>query len=249
MKRRGFFGLVGASLVAGCFGGSQETDGPGSDHSPTSTPSTAPGSTEPANASAGTGGSTPSDTTANRETARTGNRTATPGDTLSPPTMGDPAADVTVVVFEDYACPHCRDFSLNVVPKLRADYVDPGSVLYEHRDFPLPVNRWSRPAANAARAVQDIAGDSSFFEYCRALYENQSRYSFDLLLALGDEVGVDGAEVRTAAEERRYESVIQSDTALGNEMGVRGTPEVYVNGVRTENPAYETLRGTIESEL
>jgi protein-disulfide isomerase len=167
--------------------------------------------------------------------------------------MGDPDADVTVTVFEDFACPHCRDFSLDVVPRLKANYVDPGSVRYQHRDFPLPVNvtgQWSRPAANAARAVQDLSGDTSFFEYSRELYMNQSEYSWDLFLDLGVLVGVDGAYVRTAAEERRYNSVIESDIALGEEIGVPGTPDIYVNDVQIqERPTYETMQQAIESEL
>jgi protein-disulfide isomerase len=56
--------------------------------------------------------------------------------------------------------------------------------------------------------------------------------------------------VRTAAEERRYTSVIESDVDLGTEMGVPGTPDVYVNGVQIERrPTYETVRQVIESEL
>ncbi|MFB6229018.1 MAG: DsbA family protein [Halobacteriales archaeon] len=260
MERRRFFALIGASLVGGCAGGGQETDTPEPSQSlPSASPST-PVVTEQTTETAGVEESTTSAVVTDQRTTGPGDRTTqqatetavlteTPDDLLPPPTMGDPDADVTVTVFEDFACPHCRDFSLEVVPDLKTNYVDPGSVLYQHRDFPLPVNQWSRPAANAARAVQDLSDDTSFFEYARKLYENQSRYSLDLFLALGDGVGVDGAVVRTAAGERRYESVIQSDVALGNEMGVRGTPEVYVNGSRTENPAYETVQQAIESKL
>jgi protein-disulfide isomerase len=255
MKRRGFFGLLGASLVTGCFGAGRETDTPELDQFPALTPASnqSPTSTTPSRGPAtGPGGSDgpgTSDVTTDRQTSAGGPPT-TEDISLPPPTMGDPAADVTVTVFEDFACPHCRDFSLNVLPDLKTDYVDPGTVLYRHRDFPIPVNRWSRPAANAARAVQNLSDDPSFFEYSRELYGNQSQYSWDLLLALGDEVGVDSADVRAAAEEQRYESVIQSDVALGNEMGVPGTPDVYVNEVQIQQrPTYETVRRAIESEL
>jgi protein-disulfide isomerase len=256
MKRRGFFGLLGASLVAGCFSAGQETDTPEPDQFPAPTSasnqplaSTTP-STGPTTGSTGSDGPATADVTTDRRTSAGGPPTTTAGESLPPPTIGDSAADVTVTVFEDFACSHCRDFSLNVLPDLKTDYVDPGTVLYRHRDFPIPVNEWSRPAANAARAVQDLSGDAAFFEYSRELYENQSRYSLDLFLALGDLVGVDGAVVRTAAEERRYTSVIESDVDLGTEMGVPGTPDVYVNGVQIERrPTYETVRQVIESEL
>jgi len=258
MKRRGFLGLAGSSFVAGCFGQRQETDAPESNPTLALTSPSTPTVTEPTTGAAGSGGSTAPGVTTDRRTTGAGGQTTqqaigtgasteTPDDLLPSPTMGDPDADVTVTVFEDFACSLCRDYTLDVLPRLESNYVDPGSILYQHRDFPA-ATQWSVPAANAARAVQDLSDDASFFEYSRELYENQSRYSMDLFLALGDKVDVDGAVVRTAAEERWYDPVIQSDIALGTEMEVRGTPEVYVNGVRTENWAYETIEAAIEAE-
>jgi protein-disulfide isomerase len=253
MKRRGMLALIGAGVVAGCSSGGDETDTPELNQSLASTVSQTEATRDPGGGDTSTATDQQGTETGDRtpqQTTEAGAPTATPADLLSPPTMGDPDADVTLTVFEDFACPHCRDFALEVLPDLESDYIEPGSVLYQHRDFPLPYDRWSIPAANAARAVQDLSGDTSFFEYARELYANQSEYSWDLFLALGDLVGVDGADVRTAAEERRYESVIQSDVALGNEMGVPGTPDVYVNGDQIEQrPTYETLQQAIESEL
>ena len=75
------------------------------------------------------------------------------GDLLPTPVAGDPDADVTVAVYEDYACPHCRTYSEEVFPQVEEIYLSAGTVRYEFHDFPIPVDETvSWQAASAARA-------------------------------------------------------------------------------------------------
>jgi protein-disulfide isomerase len=169
-------------------------------------------------------------------------------ESLPAPVQGDPEADVTVMVFEDFSCPHCADYSLEVLPDLEAEYVEPGVARYEHHDFPIPVDgRWSWAAAGAARAVQDRVGDDAFFEYATLLFENQGDYSMDLLGSLADQVGADPEAVRRAADTGTYRPVLEADRQRGEEMGLEGTPEVYVNGERTDGHDFDTVAAAIES--
>jgi len=169
-------------------------------------------------------------------------------DSLPAPVQGDPEAGVTVQVFEDYACPHCRQYEEDVLPKLEADYVDPGTIRYEHHDFPIPVDdRWSWVAASAARGVQDHVGDAAFFEYTHALFEHQSEYSLSLVASLAGDVGADGETIREAADAQTYRPVLEADRELGLQMGLDGTPEVYVDGEQTADHAYETIASAIEN--
>jgi protein-disulfide isomerase len=151
------------------------------------------------------------------------------------PTLGDPDASVTVAVYEDFACPHCATFSLDVFPSVLAGFVDDGSIRYEHHDFPLPVNKkWSWAAASAARAVQDAADDETFFEYVHDLYENQQNYSMSLVSELADGVGVTGCVAEVAAQELTYEPYLRAERRRAQDRGVPGTPAVYVDGQRVE---------------
>lgn len=168
-------------------------------------------------------------------------------DSLPAPVQGDPNADVTVMVFEDYACPHCREYEANDLPKLEQHYVQPGTIRYEHHDFPIPVDPyWSWVAASAARGVQDHVGDAAFFTYTSRLFQNQDRYSLDLLASLASDVGADGEAIRTAGANLTYKPVIQADRQKGLQMNLDGTPEVYVNGQKTADHGYDTIASAIE---
>lgn len=169
---------------------------------------------------------------------------------LPTPVAGDPDADVTVAAYEDYACPHCATYSLEVFPQLADEYLEPGTVRYEFHDFPIPVDEAvSWQAANAARAVQAEAGAQAYFEYSEALFLNQETLNPSTYATLTDEVGVDGETVRQAATEEQYNETITADKQDGEERGVSGTPAVFVDGSRVEwqEIAYEPVRDAIES--
>lgn len=172
------------------------------------------------------------------------------GPTLSPPTLGEADAPVTVVAYEDFACPHCKQWALGVLPALVEEFVEPGDVRYEHRDFPIPVDgRWSWAVPSAARAVQEARGDADFFAFAELAYENQGRFSYGLLRQLGERVGADGGAVEEAARLETYRPTVAADRQLGADAGVDGTPAVFVDGRATASYAYGDVAAAIRAAL
>lgn len=171
---------------------------------------------------------------------------------LSAPVAGDPNADITVMVFEDFLCPHCATFSLQIAPQIRSEYVEPGIIRFEHRDLPLPIDeKWSWAVPSAARGVQDAMGDEAFFEYKHALfeeYQDAGEYTMDVLDSLADDVGADGCAIRGDAINETYRPVLKADRQRGINMGAQGTPAVFVNGRLLESPAFSNIRSAIEAE-
>ena len=154
-------------------------------------------------------------------------------DSLSAPVQGDPKASVSVVVYEDFACPHCQTYNLSVLPKLESKYIESGDIRYEHRDFPV-VSDESWRAASGARAVQDRAGDDSFFTYARLLYENQSSLGPDTYASLANQMNLDGQAISDAAESQSYETTVRSDYDRASNNGISGTPTILVDGSAVE---------------
>lgn len=171
------------------------------------------------------------------------------GDVLEPPTLGDPDAPVTIQAFEDFTCIHCRNFHMEVLPQIAAEYVEPGSAVFQRRDYPFLDPEWSWNVANAARAVQVTQDDETFYEYTARLYEHFGNYSFEAIESEAEAVGADPATVRSAAEEGRYRSTLEADKERGSELDVQGTPTVFVNGSMVDSYAYEVVSAAIDAEL
>ena len=165
--------------------------------------------------------------------------------TLPTPVQGDPQASTTVTVFEDFACPHCQTYVLDVLPTVASQYIEPGKIRYEHYDFPV-VNETSWRAASAARAVQKRTGAKQFFTYAKALYENQSSLGPETYASLAEEMDLDGSAVRKAAENQAHRSTVSANKQTGEDRGVQGTPTVFV-GDTTVDPTVEAISSAIES--
>lgn len=189
----------------------------------------------------------------------------------SPPSLGPDDAPVTLMVFEDYGCPHCVDFSLDVFPKIRSNYVDPGKIRYQHRDFPIPVlgkdaNRWSWRAASAGRGVKEASGDETFFEFKHELFrgyqkranDNNYSYSYDNVAAAADAVGAPKCEIVGDAKFETFKPVIESERKRGKELGLSATPAILIDdgsGTPTyinpqgKNNDYQAVKSAIDSRL
>ncbi|GAB3018517.1 DsbA family protein [Natronobiforma cellulositropha] len=170
------------------------------------------------------------------------------------PALG--SGPVTVDVYEDLACPFCHQFEAQVFPSIESDLIDTGEITYRYFDFPIPVDEdRSVDMANAARAVQaetytddEPAGD--LFAYKAAVFRT-SDWSDSNLVALAEDVGVDGDAVASALEEGTYYPVIEADRSAAVDRGVTGTPTVFVEDERIEASSlqgmYDGIVETVES--
>ena len=51
--------------------------------------------------------------------------------------LGDPNAPVTIIEYSSLTCPSCRQFHVDILPKIRKNYIDTGKVKLIYRDFPF----------------------------------------------------------------------------------------------------------------
>ncbi|SFR43622.1 DsbA family protein [Halogeometricum limi] len=174
-------------------------------------------------------------------------------DSLPRPTLGPDDAAVTVDVYEDFACPHCATYNLDVFPKVREEYIAPGDIRYRFFDFPLPVSeQWSWGGAVAARAVQDRADAETYFDYAKALFDRQDDLTSDgytVVHDVAEEFDVDGCEVAAAVDQDAYRPVVESDRQRAVDRGIQSTPTVVVNGETLANYDWATVQNGIEGHL
>lgn len=174
---------------------------------------------------------------------------------LPNPTIGADDPVVTIESFEDYSCGHCRRFHLNHLAKIKDEYINTGdegatSVQIKHYDSPMPVDEWSIPVANAARAVQDAHGDEAFYTFAKSLFESQDEYNWERIGKIAsNQSDLDPCNTISAASNERYASVIEADKQTGKERNIPGTPTVFINGEMQSDWSYEALKNTIDSLL
>ena len=158
--------------------------------------------------------------------------------------LGDPNAPVTIDVFEDFQCPACQRFTENTEPLIIQNLVASGQVRYVFHNYPFLDGNGaggsgeSDQAANAAMCANE---QDKFWEMHSILYanwngENQGAFSSRRLQAMAESLGLDMDAFNSCFSANKYESEIQADFDLGGQMGVSGTPTVFVNGQRVGQP-------------
>ena len=172
--------------------------------------------------------------------------------------MGDPDAPVVIDIFEDFQCPACRIYTEEVETPIAETYVVTGQVYYVFHHYPFidsaSVNKESHQAANASMCA---AEQGLFWEYHDMLFanwngENAGAFSDRRLITFAETLGLDMDTFTNCFEDNRYRDEIQADYDLGTEMGVSGTPSVFVNGQQITPgfvPGFADVQQAVEAAL
>ncbi len=168
------------------------------------------------------------------------------------PWIGETNAPVTIVEFSDLQCPHCKaaqptiDRLLSEMPTVR--------LVWEH--FPLEaLHPWAFKAATYAQCVSDRK-PRAFWTFIRSVYDNQldiTEANVDAKLKdFANASGLKGDEVAACALTAAPKAEVRTAMELGKEMGVTGTPMLFVNGRKiagvTQLP-YEIFKRLVEFEV
>ena len=142
--------------------------------------------------------------------------------------LGSRDAQIVLVEYGDYQCPHCGAAypQLKTVQKAMGD-----RLLFVFRNFPLAnLHPQAMRAANFAEAA---AKDGRFWEMHDTIFENQRRLNDRSLIDYATKVGLKEDSVQ-AALRGEFDAKIRQDFKSGVRSGVNGTPTLFVNGLRFE---------------
>jgi protein-disulfide isomerase len=146
------------------------------------------------------------------------------------PSIGNPKAKITVVVFSEFQCPYCARIT-PYLDSLSRTYPDKVRLVYKH--FPLDFHQQAPAAAAAAMAAQK---QGKFWDYKWKLAPHFSSLNEDTFVAVAQEVGLDVEQFKKdMVLDAEKQALITRDIDLGREVGVQGTPNFYVNGKRQDN--------------
>ena len=178
--------------------------------------------------------------------------TTAPGksDTESMHVRGNPDAPVTMEEFADFQCPPCGNFA-GFAEELLKEYDSRLRIVF--RNFPLPVHEHAHEAAMAAEAA-GLQG--RFWEMHDVLYREQAAWSKapnarELFESYAGTIGLNLDQFKTDVDSEQVRAKVDSDHALGDFLGVKLTPTLFINHQPVEpkdkNPA--GVRAAINAAL
>jgi len=161
------------------------------------------------------------------------------------PVRGNPAAKVTIVVFDDFECPFCARFHEQLYWLMTNRYKNLVKVVY--KPFPLTaIHPWAMHAAvdAACLAAQNSEAYWDYVAYVhRHLEDIEERRkdkptATESFKALDDIATDQGTATKLDLEKLREclakqdESAIRPSLKEGQELDIHGTPSTFINGER-----------------
>jgi protein-disulfide isomerase len=160
------------------------------------------------------------------------------------PSFGPANARVTIVEFSDFQCPYCSR-AASTAKQVKEKYAD--KVRFVFRQFPLSFHQNAHLAAEASLAA---AEQGKFWDYHDKMFANQNALDRASLEKYAKEVGLKPGEFKKALDDKKFAAKVDAEMKLGQDVAVQGTPTMFLNGKRVDNPTdFAALSKLIEDAL
>lgn len=143
--------------------------------------------------------------------------------------IGSANAPIRVVEFYDLECPACQQFTLNIFPRIKEEFIDTGEVVWTFRSFPIDS---AHPHATRAQAALSTIPPSNFLEAKKEIMKNADQW---VSAETGDPIPyLESVMKKYGVEWDGYPKSMEKHLLSRRDdymrMGIRQTPSFLVNG-------------------
>ncbi len=109
----------------------------------------------------------------------------------------------------------------------------PNDLNYVIKHFPLPNHQFAHQGAMAALAAGQ---QGKFWEFHSQLLEHHKQVNDEKIVEIAVGLQLDMEQFNRDRNSAANRELIQADIENGKNVGVRGTPSLFLNGKRVKNP-------------
>ena len=164
--------------------------------------------------------------------------------------LGKDSAPIKIKIFSSLTCPHCANFHINVIPKIKKNYVESGIVQLIFIDFPL-----DKAAFNASKLLHCL-DQKKQITYLDTIYENQGKWTIgsDMdeinsnLKKIVEILGIDLKKFNRCVNDKVIADKILNGRIEGQEKySINSTPTIIINEQKLEGSInFKNIKKKIE---
>ncbi len=168
--------------------------------------------------------------------------------------VGDKDAKVTVKVFSSLTCPHCANFHKNIFKNLKRDFIDKGTLKFEHHGFPLDL-----AALNAEKILGCLNSIEKRLVLLNELYEKQNVWAVgsdinsinSKLIKMAKNYDLNDVKVGSCLDSEELEEEILNARINGHKKySITSTPTIFINEKKYEGKhEYKSFKKAVEKFL
>ena len=168
--------------------------------------------------------------------------------------IGNIDAKITIKVFSSLTCPHCANFHKNIFEELKKEYIDNGSVRFEHHAFPLDL-----AALNAEIIVRCHTDKNKKFQLLNEVYKQQKKWAIgsdiniinEFIKKIGLESGLENAKMDNCLkDEEVQDQILNERIEAQKKYKIESTPTIYINEKKYKGDhEYKSFKKTLQKLL
>jgi len=155
--------------------------------------------------------------------------------------LGNKNAKVTIIDYSSFSCPGCAMFHNDILPVLEEEYIKTGKAKLIFRNYPLR-------SIDLKAGIIPICGDrTDYYTFVKVLFKTQKNWSHEsshpteTLEHIAKLGGMSGESIQKCFENKELENkLIMSRQIAQNELGVKATPTLIINGQLYEGNTSKT---------
>ena len=164
--------------------------------------------------------------------------------------LGKNDAPVKIKIFSSLTCPHCANFHIKIVPKIKKEYVDTGKVQLIFIDFPL-----DQAAFNASKLLNCLEQEKQI-NFLDTIYEKQTEWAFgstideinNNLKKIVKKMGISSEEFyKCVNDEDISDKILNARIDGQKKYSINSTPTIIINEKKIDGSAsFEDIKKKIE---
>ena len=164
--------------------------------------------------------------------------------------LGADKAPVKIKIFSSLTCPHCANFHINVVPKIKKEYIKTGKVQLIFIDFPL-----DQVAFNASKLLHCLDKKKQIL-YLDTIYDTQNKWNGgssindinDNLKKIVMDFGINSAQFdKCLIDETISDKILNGRINANHKYSIDSTPTIIINEEKLEGAAsFKNIKKKIE---
>jgi protein-disulfide isomerase len=141
------------------------------------------------------------------------------------PSKGPANAKITLIEFSDFQCPYCSKAVLQIDEVMNKF---PKDVRLVYKQYPIALIH--SQAILAARASLAAHNQGKFWLMHDLLFANSNKLSRENILSWARQINLDMPKFTKDLDSKETEALVERDIKEADDIGVLGTPTVFVNG-------------------
>ena len=164
--------------------------------------------------------------------------------------IGSDSAEIKIKIFSSLTCPHCANFHINVISKIREKYIESGKVQLIFIDFPL-----DQAAFNASKLLYCLDKKKQI-AFLDNIYEKQSEWTkgsnldeiINNLKEMTKKLGIDSNQFdKCITNEEIGDKILNGRIAGNKKYSIDSTPTIIINEKKFNGPtSFENINKKIE---